>query len=155
MKVKYLKLKHWLLVSLGGLLGISMTGCEEIPLACEYGCPEGYYRVRGQVTNTKGEPIEGIEVASAYETADGYVMTDYEGLGTTGPDGRYDVRVHGMPGFAAHLGFRDIDGEQNGAYDDTVVSVSAPQSAFHGGDGNWNYGTAEITQDVTLTPAEE
>ena len=57
MKIKYLKLKNWLLVSLGGLLGISMTGCEETPLACEYGCPEGYYRVRGQVTNTKGELV--------------------------------------------------------------------------------------------------
>lgn len=147
MKIRYLKLKNWLLVSLGGLLGVSV-GCTTI--SCEYGVPEGTYHVKGTVTNTKGTPIEGIEVATAYETADGYVMPEHSGLVTTGPDGRYEVNIYGMPDHATHFGFRDIDGEQNGSYRDTIVEVSAPRSAFHGGDGDWNYGTVEITKDITL-----
>ena len=59
MKIKYLKLKHWLLVTLGGLLGISTVGCNT---SCEYGTPEACYHVKGIVTNSKGEPIEGIGV---------------------------------------------------------------------------------------------
>lgn len=148
MKIKYLKLKHWLLASIGGLLGLGIAGCDS--LACEYGCPEGFYHVKGTVTDSKGNPVEGIEVATAYETSDGPVMLEYSGLGTTGPDGRYDVNVYGLPGSESHFGFRDIDGNQNGSYRDTIVSVSAPSSAFHGGDGNWNRGTAEIDLDVTL-----
>ena len=147
MKIRYLRLKHWLLATLGGLLGLTASGC--IP-ACEYGCPEGYYHVKGVVTNEKGDPIEGIEVATAYETQEGYEMLEYSGLGTTGPDGRYNVNVYGLPGIASHFGFRDIDGEQNGTYSDTIVEVSAPREAFHGGDGDWNHGTAEITKDITL-----
>ena len=37
MKIKYLRTKHWLLMSLGGLLGITL-GCERPDM---YGCPEG------------------------------------------------------------------------------------------------------------------
>lgn len=39
MKIKYLKTKHWLLMSLGGLLGITL-GCEKPYM---YGCPEGSF----------------------------------------------------------------------------------------------------------------
>ena len=154
MKIKYLKLKNWLLVSLGGLLGISMTGCEEIPLACEYGCPEGYYRVRGQVTNTKGEPISGIGVGQVNTESGGVVLPDMRFQDTTDADGRYHVGFMAFPDDRVEVNFVDLDGPENVLYRDTTITVSAPQSAFHGGDGNWNYGTAEITQDVVLTPAE-
>ena len=63
MKIKYLKLKNWLLVTLGGLLGINLVGCEKIfNTACEYGTPEATYHVLGTVTNADGQPIPGIGV---------------------------------------------------------------------------------------------
>ena len=152
MKIRYLRLKHWLLATLGGLLGLTVTGC--IP-GCEYGCPEGVYHVKGSVTNEKGDPIEGIEVAQAYDSAGiRYVMSEYSGLGTTGPDGRYNVSLHGLPDQEAAIGFRDIDGDLNGHYRDTIITMSVPREDFHGGDGNWNYGTAEITQDVVMRSAD-
>ena len=46
------------------------------------------------------------------------------------------------------INFDDIDGEQHGAYRDTVIYVKSDN--FHGGDGHWNQGTAEITQNVTM-----
>ena len=148
MKIKYLKLKHWLLVTLGGLLGISMTGCT---IECEYGCPEGTYHVKGTVTNSKGAPVAGIGVGQVYTVADGTVMPDMRFQDTTDADGRFDVDFFALSDNQVNVNFVDIDGSENGLYRDTTIAVSAPASEFHGGDGNWNYGTAEIDLNVTLT----
>lgn len=138
MKIKYLKLKNWMLMSLAGVLGITVSCGDEPDM---YGTPEGTYHVSGRVTNPQGDPIEGIGVAGHFGD-------------TTDADGRYDVRIFGFPDSPSPLTFADIDGEQNGRYRDTVVQVMATRSEFHGGDGNWNEGTADITKDVTLQPAE-
>ena len=153
MKIRYLKLKSWLLVTLGGLLGVNLAGCEKIfNTACEYGCPVGTFHVRGTVTNSKGEPIEGIAVVNAYEGTGpgGYVMSEV-GLDTTGSDGRYEISINGVPDWPSPVGFKDIDNEHNGLYNDTVIPITAPSEAFHGGDGDWDYGSANIELNVTLT----
>ena len=145
MKIKYLKLKNWLLVSLGTLLGLQV-GCSKEPNrgpSAAYGCPEGAYHVVGTVVNEEGEPIEGIRVGR-------YFCLPLYYNDTTGPDGRYDVCTIGSPGRQSLLEFDDIDGEQNGLYRDTIVSVVADPSAFHGADGAWFEGTADIELDVTL-----
>lgn len=49
MKIKYLKVKNWLLVSLASLLGIS-TSCAK-----EYGCPEEEYRYVDTTVNVSFE----------------------------------------------------------------------------------------------------
>lgn len=154
MKIKYLKLKNWLLVSLGGLLGISMTGCDDGFSVAMYGCPEGFYSVKGTVTDSKGNPVSGIGVGQVYPESGGVVLPDMRFQDTTDADGRYHVGFMAFPDDRVEVNFVDLDGQENGLYRDTTITVSAPQSAFHGGDGNWKYGTAEITQDVVLTPAE-
>lgn len=154
MKIKYLKLKNWLLVSLGALLGINLAGCDEEWGTEEYGCPQGTYRVRGTVTDVNGTPLAGIGVGQVYTESGGVVLPDMRFLDTTDADGRYHVGFMAFPDDRVEVNFVDLDGPENGLYRDTTITVSAPQSAFHGGDGNWNYGTAEITQDVVLTPAE-
>ena len=50
MKIKYLKVKNWLLLSLASLLGIN-TGCTK-----EYGCPEDEYH---NVDTTVNVSFEG------------------------------------------------------------------------------------------------
>jgi len=91
MKIKYLKLKNWLLMSLMGLLGV--TGCKSTnqaassqpsetngdePVVTEmkkrpieedrgqvalmYGVPTMSYHVKGQVVNHQGKPVKGIQV---------------------------------------------------------------------------------------------
>lgn len=152
MKVRYLKLKNWMLATLGGLLGLTFTGCSP---ACEYGCPEGFYHVKGVVTNEKGEPIEGIGVAQVYTSSNGVVLPDLRFQDTTGADGRYNVDFFAMPNERVNVDFVDLDGPEHGLYRDTVITVSAPHEAFHGGDGEWNCGTAVITQDIILPSAEE
>jgi putative lipoprotein (rSAM/lipoprotein system) len=142
MKIEYLKLKKWLLVSLGGLLGINMVACG----GEEYGCPEGTYHVRGTVTNEEGDPIEGIGVGKRYLEE----WPEFEYYDTTDSDGRYDVRILCDPGEPSQIEIVDIDAEQHGHYRDTVVTVVAGGNAFHGGDGNWYAGTANIEKDITL-----
>ena len=153
MKIRFIKMKHWLLISLGGLLGLNV-GCDS---KLEYGCPQGIYHVKGTVTDEKGNPLEGIGViqGSGMVTDGNDTILGIEYADTTGPDGRYELRLWCMPEEVAPVDFHDIDGDQHGLYRDTVVTVSAPASAFHGGDGEWNQGTAEITKDVVMHPATE
>lgn len=152
MKIKYLKLKNWLLVTLGGLLGLSMTGCG---VSCEYGCPEGTYYVKGTVTNSKGEPVAGIGVGQVYSVADKTVKPDMRVQDTTDADGRFHVGFFALPDNQVNVNFVDIDGLENSLYRDTTIAVSAPASEFHGGDGDWNYGIADINLDVMLTEITE
>ena len=149
MRIKYLKLKQWLLVSLGGLLGITLAGCDGFYGEEEYGCPEGTFHVMGTVTNEEGQPIAGIGIGKEYDgECDNY-------CDTTDLDGRYELNIHGVPAYPEALRFADIDSAENGLYQDTTVVVSAPSSAFHGGDGDWNEGTADITKDVVMRRVEE
>ena len=90
MKIKYLRLKNWLLVSLGSLLGIQV-GCSKISTE-EYGCPERYYRAKGTVVNEEGDPIPGIGVQKTrdWENRGG----EWAYVDTTDADGRF---VDGVP----------------------------------------------------------
>ena len=152
MKIKYLKLKNWLLVSLGGLLGLPV-GCT---LPMEYGCPEATYRVKGIVTDEQGNPVAGIGVMkSGYYDDDLHRAIEYY-KDTTGVDGMFEVSTIDSPNIDnLKVAFFDIDGEQNGSYRDTVVSVSFVGAQFTGGDGNWYEGQATQTVNVTLQRADE
>ena len=151
MKIRYLKLKHWLLVSLGGLLGISMTGC------LEYGCPEASYHLKGIVTDEQGQPIAGIGVQEIkqWNEADGsYQVTGYSD--TTYKDGRYSLDFpYAFPGQPLSVDVHDIDGAANGSYNDTVVTINTEGVQLTGGDGHWNEGESTITHNITLTEKTE
>ena len=152
MKIKYLKLKNWLLVTLGGLLGINLAGCEKIfNTACEYGTPEATYHVLGTVTNADGQPIPGIGVGRYNpwdEEADTLMSARYHD--TTDADGRYSVTYSWwFPGENIDVGFFDTDGTENGNYQDTIVTVKTSGVPTIGGDG-WYDGEGFIKLDVTM-----
>lgn len=145
-------MKNWLLVSLGSLLGLPV-GCT---LPMEYGCPEATYRVKGTVVNEEGEPIEGIGVMKIDSYDDNLHRPVEYYKDTTGADGRFDVSTIDFPNTdTIKVAFHDVDGEQNGSYRDTVVSVSFVGVHFTGGNGNWYEGEATQTIDVTLQRADE
>ncbi len=150
MKIKYLKLKNWLLVTLGGLLGIEV-GCTTI--ACEYGVHEGTYHVKGTVTNEQGQPIAGIgvqEIERWNDEADSLQLTGY--CDTTDKDGRYSLDFpYAFPGQPLYVDVHDIDGAANGSYNDTVVTINTESVELTGGSGDWYEGEGEITYNITLT----
>ena len=151
MKIKYLKLKNWLLVSLAGLLGINIS-CDT---AEEYGCPEASYRVKGTVVNEEGEPIAGIGVGRGYLSASIVHDEDWRFFDTTDADGKFDV----LTGYQdidnlVPIDFHDTDGESNDLYSDTTVQVSFKGVPLAGGHG-WYEGEATREISVTLQRAEK
>lgn len=153
MKIKYLKLKSWLIVALGGLVGINFScdkhGFWDDDAPNAYGCPTMnfyHYNVNGTVTNEQGQPIAGIGVRLAEDEEYGYWYRD-----TTDADGRYSLNYTRTYIDNSYIRFDDIDGVENGNYQDTVATVEVSASDFHGGDGNQDRGTADITQNMVMT----
>lgn len=139
MKIRYLKLKNWLYITLAGLLGVNLS-CTEDPMACEYGTPEATYRILGQVTDEEGMPIEGIQVEMYYGSKD-----------TTDGNGAYYVSRRVIPPYdTMTVECCDIDGTVNGLYADTSVVVSFREAPYIGGDGDWYSGTATVVKNVEL-----
>lgn len=137
MKIKYLKLKHWLLLSLGGLLGINVS-CM---FAMEYGTPEGTFRVKGTVVDQDGQPAVGIGVNPHRDRDNNSVYS-----AVTDSRGRFTIQTTGFPDdFTWWLHFTDADSAENGLYADTTWGVEFKASDLHGGDGNWDEGTATRT----------
>ncbi len=141
MKIKYLKLKNWFLVSLAGLMGVNMSSC-----GLEYGCPEAEYTVKGKVTNPSGEPIPGIKVTGNWDNDITSVSGDYI----------LSARVVPLyPEETIQIVFADVDSSENGSYQNDTVPVTFQYSELTGGDGHWYEGSATKTLNVTLQPAEE
>ena len=141
MKIKYLKLKNWLLASLAGMLGINMSSC-----GLEYGCPEAKYTVKGKVTNPLGEPIPGIKVTGNWDNDITSASGDYILSAIVDPLYPEDTR---------QIVFADVDSSANGSYQNDTVPVTFQHSELTGGDGNWYEGSATKTLNVTLQPVEE
>ena len=99
MKIKYLKLKNWLLISLAGVLGINVS-CDQ--MTEEYGCPMADFNVKGKVTDADGNAIRGIKVEMDYY------------CDTTDANGNYSVRANSIPGDVSRFDvyFADIDGSE-------------------------------------------
>ena len=140
-KIKYHKLKHWLLATAAGLLGVNV-GCD---FPVEYGCPTADYEVKGRVATQDDVPINGAEVSLDEKY---YFYTS----DTTDADGRYYIQFSKVPidGDTLKVYFSDIDGEANGHYADTTVKVVFNPSDLHGGDGHWYEGHAAKEVDVKL-----
>lgn len=139
MKMKFLKVRQLMIAAMAGLLGVNY-GCT----TCEYGCPEADFDISGHVTDKAGNPIEGIEVEHLYR-AD-----------TTDADGYYHMpKYSGFPEREIHISFTDADGDEHGAYRDTVVTVMVDRDEYRGGDGNWYEGTLTKVVDVTLEPKDD
>ena len=142
MKIKYLKLKNWLLVSMATLLGLN-TACD-LSTTEEYGCPYADFHVKGKVTDPNGVPIPGIQVSMDYD------------FDTTDAEGQYAVQSGRIPGNETvfDVVFSDVDGAENGLFKNDTVPVTFQQSELTGGDG-WYEGSATQTLNVTLQRLEE
>lgn len=168
MKTKFLKLQNWLIVSLMGALGLTSCHCsKELPEAEEakvpavkdrgemrlmYGVPTMEFRIRGEVKNPKGKPVEGIRVnmlERGMEVKDGELQGDPKRVeewldGTsvaTDGEGRFEINSSGRPQEQVRLLVRDIDGKENGDYRNQVLEMKVtPEDMERTGDNRWNQG---------------
>ena len=142
MKIRFLKAKHWLILAANGLLGINVS-CIYVA----YGTPEGTFRVKGTVVDQDGQPAAGIGV-NRHRDWD-HNSEEYVYSAVTDSRGRFTVETVNFPeDFTWWLKFTDSDSTENGLYADTTWGVEFKSSDLHGGDGDWDEGTA--TKVVTF-----
>ena len=132
------------------LLGtaLSVTGCDR-PIntpdygapVVEYGTPQAHFEIDGTVVdNETQDPIVGIEVTFEEETA----ITDDQGKWSISADVfpcDPDCSVTAV----------DVDGEENGEYEEAVQEFSPSETAE--GDGEWDEGTWEAKNIVIAMEA--
>ena len=143
MKIRFLKAKQWLIMAASGLLGINVSCIGVV----EYGTPEGTFRVIGTVVDQSGQPAAGIGVNRHRDWDHAYEEYVYSAV--TDSRGRFTIQTVNFPNdFTWWLNFTDADSTENGLYADTTWGVEFKASDLHGGNGNWDEGTA--TKTVTF-----
>ncbi len=178
MKMHYLKLKNWLLVTVMGAFGLSSCHChkevaqpqeEEVPavkprneMRLMYGVPTMNFMIRGQVKDADGRPVKDIRVNMLernMEVKDGELQGDPERVqqwldGTavkTDKDGNFVINNSGIPQEEVKLMVRDVDGSENGEYKNQVLEMKVQQSDVDRTNaGGWNQGTFKKEVQVQL-----
>ena len=148
MKVKFLKLKNWLLVTVMGAMGLSSCHChkqiaepEKEPepavrdrgeMRLMYGVPTMNYQIRGQVKDANGNPVKDIRVNMLernMEVKNGELQGDAEAINNwlentsvkTDKKGSFEIKNSGIPQERVRLMVRDADGKDNGEYKNRIV----------------------------------
>ena len=169
MKIKYLKLKNWLLVTVMGLFGLSACHSHKEMTAPEtdtqtkptprpevrvmYGVPTMNYQIRGQVKDADGRPVPNIRVnmlernmeATAAGVAgerDAVERWLEDNAAVTDKEGRFELNDRGLPQETIRLLVRDVDGKENGDLNDQLIQVRVHQGDIDTeGANGWNQGT--------------
>ena len=146
MKIKLLKKYNKLIALLLSLLGFT-TAC--IIGGKEYGTPHADFIVRGKVVSEiDSRPIKNIRVIMRDSTSIYYrdsINTDLNGI--------YTLKVTGFPlSKNFNIDLKDIDGTENGEFQnlDTIVEFKNP--VFTGGNKHWYNGQTEKEFDLKMKP---
>lgn len=150
MKIKLLKKYNKLIALLLSLLGFT-TACFLIGGA-EYGTPHADFIVRGKVeSQIDSRPIKNIRVIMRDSTSIYYrdsINTDLNGI--------YTLKVTGFPlSKNFNIDLKDIDGTENGEFQnlDTIVEFKNP--VFTGGNKHWYNGQTEKEFDLKMKPKQK
>ncbi|MBP5799431.1 MAG: radical SAM-associated putative lipoprotein [Prevotella sp.] len=154
------RFNRWYNAVLTALLSMLGYGCDESSLdmygtpVTEYGTPYAEYRVKGQVTDESGVPINGIKtsakniVISSISGEHGFGLDSVQ----TDASGQFAVSFRCSPrNSETKLIVEDIDGAANGGefLSDTLDVEFDKAVQTTKGDG-WYEGSFEITQDVKM-----
>lgn len=176
MKIKFLKLKNWLLMSVMGLLGFG--GCKSTAPAAKpeeparpapreeirlmYGVPTMNYMIQGEVRDAEGNPIGDIRVnmlernmAISGDSIHGDPERVQQYLDNTAvvtdSQGRFSIQNSGIPQEEVRLLVRDVDGETSGDFQNRVVVLPVDaESVDRTNAGGWNQGTFNKTVNIQL-----
>ena len=179
MKIKILKLKNWLLLSVMGALGLSGCNCHKKTAQTEvetdtievrdrgevrlmYGVPTMNFQLRGKVTDAQGKPISGIKVNMLERNME-VQGTELQGdpdrvkeylentAATTDRQGRFEIKNSGIPQEQVRLLVRDVDGNDNGSHQDRLVEVEVtPDAVDRTNASGWNQGTFNKQVEIKL-----
>ena len=179
MKIKFLKLKNWLLISIMGALGLTACHCHKKTAKTEveadtievrdrgeirlmYGVPTMNYQIRGQVKDANGKPVKGIrvnmlernmEVNGTELQGDPERVKEYldNTSVTTDRKGRFEITNSGIPQEQVRLLVRDVDGTENGEHLNKLVEMDVtPDNVDRTNAGGWNQGTFNKEVEIKL-----
>lgn len=151
MKIKFLKLKSWLLVTVMGAFGLSSCHChkdladpeegEKQPVVRDrgeailmYGVPTMNYMIRGQVKDSKGRPVKDVRInvlEHGIEATADTIYGDPDNVRAylentsvkTDKKGRFEVSGTSRPWDEMQVLVRDVDGRENGEYKNQLIDV--------------------------------
>lgn len=114
---------------------------------CEYGTPHADQLIKGKVVSSE-KPKKGIEniqlILKKPESSFGDTIYSKA-------DGSFELK---RSGFSAEEKFllevKDIDGKQNGLYENKTLNIQLKQTKK--GDGNWFRGVGEANVTIPLKP---
>ena len=168
MKIKYLKIKNWFLVTLMGAMGLSSCHChkelaepqpENPPVQDQerirlmYGVPTMNFMIRGQGKDANGIPVRDIRVnmlERGMDVENGELQGDPENVQRfldntsvrTDDEGRFTIQNSGLPQQQVRLLVRDVDGRENGEFRSQVVDMKVEdKDVDRTNAGGWNQGT--------------
>jgi len=180
MKIRILKLKNWLLMTLVGALGLGAchstknitepqppeepqvdTPKPRDPVVVMYGVPTMNFVVKGKVINEQGKPVKGLQVILLNRNADitpeemhedNEYIREYiqRASDTTDAEGNYMVRTSDTPAEKQQMIVRDIDGEKNGKYKSLLLDIDYREATQTEERQGWNMGTREKVEDVVV-----
>jgi len=135
------------------VLGFSAlaTSCMKYGMPVEYGCPSADFFIDGKITSEKTDSaIEGLKVrwlggVNSNERPIDSVFTD--------ENGKFNFNhLREFPVSSYSLDIQDIDGTENGAFNDTTINVTINRNEYQGGDGRWYDGEYRKSFDIKLKP---
>jgi len=137
-------LKKWnaLIGIILALLGFT-TACDDIESPVEYGTPHATFIING---NVKDESSSGNIKNIKVELDDNIVYTD--------ESGNYQITFEDFPDDHTYtIQFKDVDGVDNGEYEDLETTIEFKDAEYTGGKG-WYSGETEQELNVTLKSKE-
>ena len=143
---KVIKISTKICGALLAVLGFSAlaTSCHYV----KYGMPHGDYFIDGKIVSEEtNEPIKNLKVR--------FINNDREyaidSIFTNG-EGRFNFNYSKdlIRNYAIEV--QDIDGEENGAFNDTIINVKINENEFKGGDREWYDGVYRKSFDIKLKP---
>ena len=155
----FLKKMNAIFIALLGFLGFS--SCNPENMRCEYGTPTADYVIKGNVTDkATGNTISGIkvEIFSSFTNADGQELIYVHNRDTTDIRGNFRITSNSRMmnvNYASAL-FADIDGNENGWFNDTIINLNRQDFVqTKPGDSGWHTGEFTKTLNIELTERTE
>ena len=180
MKIRFLKLKDWLLMTVMGVLGL--TAChntkevakqpaepEKEPVAVNprgdaalmYGVPTMDFVLKGRVIDAQGNPVSGMQVILLSDNVDitpeemhedNPFVQEYiaKSSDTTDAEGNFQCQMQAFPKELQRVIVRDADGEKNGEYGAQMMEVKFTENEQTETRKGWYAGKREKDVDITV-----
>ena len=123
---------------------LASFGCDTVfsnDAVCMYGVPGNFFTVDGTVTDPENQPVKGIRI-TVRNSSDDKTDEDDDWLdfSETDEDGKFSLfwNSFSSAGTAFYIFAEDVDGEENGLFENKTVDVEFSKKDYAGKNGFGN-----------------